>query len=116
MPKELFSCLTALKHVGLTFPAFDNSDGVACKAALWREIVFPIPQVKKPAEELLSTMKMQAARENNKIELWSDPEQYPSIEEAEFAMLHVESDLANELKKSLFVYFCIALHNIFTSS
>lgn len=95
---------------------FDNPDSIACKAALWREIIFPIPRVKNPAEGLLSSMKMQAARENNKIELWSDPEQYPSIEEAEFAMLHVESDLANELKKSKFVYFRIALRNIFASS
>ncbi|GJJ11973.1 hypothetical protein Clacol_006211 [Clathrus columnatus] len=99
MPKELLSFLTALKRVGLTFKEFQNVDDVPCKTALWREIIFPIPKITDPVEELLGAMKMQAARDNNKIGLWMDSEQYPGIEDADFAILHVENDLANELKK-----------------
>lgn len=104
-PKELLSCLTSLKRVGLTFTEFDSADSVACKAALWKEIIFLIPKVKGPSERLLGEIKMQAAKNNNKTELWTDPERYPLIEDAEFAILHVENELADELKKSSFPFF-----------
>lgn len=67
---------------------------------MWNDIVFAMPALKAPMKEILSSINLQRAREDNKVELWTVPERYPSMEDAQLAIMAVESELAEHLKKS----------------
>lgn len=100
MPKELATFVTAMNRVAVTFPTFSQPADVDCSSILWRGIVFALPALKAPLKTILASISIPRARDNNKTELWTDPEKFPSMENAQLAIMAVESDLAEELKKS----------------
>jgi len=89
-----------LQKLSTAFPTFRSPEDVGCTTKLWNSIIYALPAVGEPVRELLDTIKIPKALENNKTELWKDSERYPEIENALFGMLSVESELADELKKS----------------
>ncbi|KAF8522087.1 DNA mismatch repair protein MSH3 [Hysterangium stoloniferum] len=98
-PKELAAFATALNGMGATFQPFDNPADVGCSTSLWTDIISSMPALKAPTSKILSSINLVEARQNNKTNLWADSEKFPAVENALFAILHVESELADELKK-----------------
>jgi DNA mismatch repair protein MSH3 len=92
--------LTAFNRVAATFSSFSDPPDVGCSSTLWTDIIFAMPALKAPMKEILALINLHRAREDNKAELWTDPERFPGMENAQFAIMAVESELAEQLKKS----------------
>ena len=89
-----------MHRVAATFPIFSKPDDVDCSSSLWRTIVFALPALKPPTEAILASINLHRTRDNNKAEMWTDPGKFPSLENAQLSIMAVESDLAEELKRS----------------
>lgn len=89
-----------MNRVAATFPMFSQPAEIDCSSILWRDILFALPALQAPLKDILASINLPRARENNKIELWTDSQKYPAVENAQLAIMAVESDLAEELKKS----------------
>lgn len=89
-----------MDRVAATFPTFSEPSDVDCSSILWKNIVFALPALKTPMQTILAAINLHRARDNNKIELWTNLESFPSMENAQLSIMAVESELAEELKKS----------------
>ncbi|KIJ23127.1 hypothetical protein M422DRAFT_56955, partial [Sphaerobolus stellatus SS14] len=99
-PKELAYFLIALEKISKAFPHFRTVEDVGCSSSLWSNIIFSLPAVGEAVKEIMGVIDVQKAMENNKTELWRDKEKYPEIDLTLDGILAVESELADELKKS----------------
>jgi DNA mismatch repair protein MSH3 len=99
-PKELATFVTAMHRVAATFPNFSAPADVDCSSILWRKTLFVLPALKTPMDTILASINLHRARDNNKTNMWTDPEKFPTLDNVQLSIMAVESDLAEELKRS----------------
>jgi hypothetical protein len=93
-----------MNRVTTTFPIRSEPAQVGCSTILWRDIVFALPALQTPLRNILTFINLPRARDNDKIEMWTDLENFQPMENAQLAIMAAESDLAEELKKSKHPY------------
>ena len=87
------------------------------------DIIYLLPKLKRPMTELMEAVTLKNAAKGNKDTMWTDPERYPTIADANKANILaprlvfnlnlslcqaiqvLESDLFGELKKSKCISF-----------
>lgn len=87
-PKELSVILEAYERIGQTFQPFASAEDVGLASPLLRDIVFSMPRVHEPIQELLGIINVRKASLGEKPELWRDAEQYPAIPRAKEVGMH----------------------------
>ncbi|TFY77098.1 hypothetical protein EWM64_g6915 [Hericium alpestre] len=96
--KELSILLPAFNKAATTFSAVPSPSDVGFKSPLLNEIIFAWPQLREPVQELIGAISLKNASEGNMELLWTDPEKYPEVSNADMGIQAVEIDLDDELK------------------
>ncbi|KAI0071810.1 hypothetical protein K474DRAFT_1668569 [Panus rudis PR-1116 ss-1] len=97
-PPELVTFLTALSKIASAFPLVDNVDAAGFKSPILNGVLYTLPKLRKPVEELLNVVNLQKAREGKKEAMWTDVDKYPDIDAYAMNIQVVESELMDELK------------------
>ncbi|CAE6491489.1 unnamed protein product [Rhizoctonia solani] len=103
-PSELATMLTAWQRIATALDPIPTPQGAGFESDLLNDIAYSLPTLREPLAAIISQIDIPQARDNNKAELWVDSEKYPGIDEAEFGILSVESELEdhlNEIRKTL---------------
>jgi DNA mismatch repair protein MSH3 len=87
--KELASILIALSRVANTFDPIGKVEDAGFSSPLLNDIVFAIPQIRKPVDGFLKDIDLKKAREGDLPNLWRDSEKYPAIEEAQMVRYYL---------------------------
>ncbi|TFK42973.1 muts domain V-domain-containing protein [Crucibulum laeve] len=101
-PKELAVLLTAFRKIANAFECYDVDAPpsiVGFKSEILNEIIYSLPKLKDPIDQLISMVNLKEAEAGNKHTIWTDPQQYPGIDNALAGVQVVKADLQNELKK-----------------
>lgn len=101
-PKELSVLLPAFNKVATTFSGVDNPSDVGFKSHILNDIIATLPRLRDPVQELIGMIVLKKAAEGDKTSMWSDPEKYPALAEADMGIQAVQMDLTDELKSSKF--------------
>jgi hypothetical protein len=128
-PQELAILLPAFDKIGNAFEAVENPSDVGFTSGVLNDIIHSLPKLKESMKELLGTVSLKRAAEGCKDTMWTDPERYPRIADADLvcallpshwiclfiiknthyrcqAIQSVDIELAEELKASkLFLTF-----------
>ncbi|GLB35404.1 putative DNA-binding domain of DNA mismatch repair MUTS family protein [Lyophyllum shimeji] len=97
-PQELAILLPAFHRIAVAFGAVGTPSDVGLKSSLLNEIIFSLPKLKEPISELLAAVSLKHAAEGRKDIMWTDPERYPKIADADMAIQHIEVELEDQLK------------------
>ncbi|KAI0260994.1 DNA mismatch repair protein MSH3 [Gloeopeniophorella convolvens] len=97
-PKELSVLLSAFNRISMAFPRFQSPAAVGFKSPLLNGIVYTLPLLREPIQELIDTIVLKKAAVGNKAGMWSDPERYPEIADADGAAALVAKELDDQLK------------------
>ncbi|KAG1782777.1 muts domain V-domain-containing protein [Suillus placidus] len=92
--QELASLLSAFGTVASAFP--EHSEEFHSK--LLNDIFSSLPKLKAPIKALLAAIDIKKANSGRKDELWTDPEQFPALDEYKLLIETVKSELDEELK------------------
>ncbi|KAJ1310165.1 hypothetical protein OPQ81_006909 [Rhizoctonia solani] len=98
-PSELATMLTAWQRIATALDPIPTSKDAGFKSDLLNDIAYSLPTLREPLAAIMSEINLPEARDNNKAELWVNSEKYPEIEEANFGILSVESELEDHLKE-----------------
>ncbi|KAG6874073.1 hypothetical protein C0995_006930 [Termitomyces sp. Mi166 len=97
-PQELAVLLSAFNKIAQAFDSFASPSDVGFKSSLLNEIIFSLPKLKGPMKELISAVRLDQAAEGKKDTMWTDPERYPEISDADTAIQFVDVELDDQLK------------------
>ncbi|KAG2157395.1 muts domain V-domain-containing protein [Suillus clintonianus] len=92
--QELASLLSAFQIIVRAFP--ERSEEFHSK--LLNDIFSSLPKLKAPIKTLLGAIDIEKATSGRKDELWTDPEQFPALDEYKLLIETVKSELDEELK------------------
>ncbi|KAG1756484.1 muts domain V-domain-containing protein [Suillus paluster] len=92
--QELASILSAFGSVAGAFP--EHSEEFDSK--LLNDIFSSLPEIREPIEALLATINIKKANSGRKDDMWTDPEQFPALDEYKLLIETVKSELDEELK------------------
>ncbi|KAI0031692.1 muts domain V-domain-containing protein [Vararia minispora EC-137] len=95
-PKELAMLLQAFEKVANAFAPEQNLFDI--KSVIITDIIESLPRLREPVREIISAIRMKNAEHGDKVEMWTDPERYPEISDADMASQAVEHELLEELK------------------
>ncbi|OAX39197.1 hypothetical protein K503DRAFT_690106 [Rhizopogon vinicolor AM-OR11-026] len=93
-PQELASFLSAFRSVASAFPEYSEE----FHSTLLNDIFSSLPKLKAPTEALLAAIDVKKATSGKKDEMWTDPEQFPALDEYKMLIETVKSELNEELK------------------
>ncbi|CAE6462457.1 unnamed protein product [Rhizoctonia solani] len=99
-PSELATMLAAWQRISTALDPIPTPKDAGFQSDLLNDIAYSLPTLREPLAAIMSEIDLTQARDNNKDELWFDPEKYPAIDEAKFGILSVESELEDHLKES----------------
>ncbi|KAG6919950.1 hypothetical protein DXG01_013299 [Tephrocybe rancida] len=97
-PKELSVLLPAFNKMAVAFENFTTPSVVGFKSDLLNDIVFSFPKLKEPLKELLSIVDLKQAAKGRKDTMWTDPDRYPDISNADMALQFIDVELNDQLK------------------
>ncbi|KAH6918993.1 DNA mismatch repair protein MSH3 [Coprinopsis sp. MPI-PUGE-AT-0042] len=80
-PEELAILLPAFSKVADAFAHndFQESEDVGCQSQLLNEIIFALPKLKQPVDNLLEQIHLKRAANGDKDHMWADEDKYPDI-------------------------------------
>jgi DNA mismatch repair protein MSH3 len=81
-PAELAVFLKAFNRIATTFSPVTSSDAVGFRSPLLNSIIYYLPTLREAVKGLIGAIHLGKAAENDKIDLWTDPDRFPAIEEA----------------------------------
>ncbi|KAF8631445.1 hypothetical protein AX17_005122 [Amanita inopinata Kibby_2008] len=99
-PRELATILPAFGKVAGAFNQVAHPSDVGLKSQMLNNIIYSLTKLKRPITEILDALSLTQAAEGNKSSIWADPERYPAVADADLAIQHVETELADELTKA----------------
>ncbi|KAG5647140.1 hypothetical protein DXG03_001095 [Asterophora parasitica] len=97
-PQELAILFPAFNKIAVAFEEVGEPSDVGFKSSLLNEIIFSFPKLKNPMKELMEAVSLTRAAEGRMDTMWTDPERYPAIADADVAIQHVEVELDGLLK------------------
>ncbi|KAF8061576.1 DNA mismatch repair protein MSH3 [Lyophyllum atratum] len=97
-PQELAILLPAFNKVAVAFGTVATPPDVGFKSSLLNEIIFSFPKLQEPMKELMSAISLKHSADGKKDAMWTDPERYPDIADADMAIQHVAVELEDQLK------------------
>ncbi|WVR03855.1 hypothetical protein IAU60_000852 [Kwoniella sp. DSM 27419] len=95
-PTELATILVALVRVG---SEFKPDQGSIFRSALLNNVLKTLPRISDVTKAFLQAMNLKAARDNDQANLWTDPDKYPTIQDAKDCISICESELEQHLKE-----------------
>ncbi|KAG6831187.1 hypothetical protein H0H92_012327 [Tricholoma furcatifolium] len=97
-PQELAVLLPAFNKIAIAFEGFATPSEVGFKSDLLNEIIYSIPRLRQPLKELLGAVHLNKAAEGRKDTMWTDPDRFPEISDAEASIMFVDVELEDQLK------------------
>lgn len=88
--QELASFLSAFETVANAFP--EHSEEFDSK--LLNDIFSSLPKLKAPIKALLAAIDIKKANSGRKDELWTDPEQFPALDEYKLVCMFLTLSLS----------------------
>lgn len=82
-PKELSEFLKAFRKIADAFQPVQSPADVGFTSVILNEIIVALPKLRDIVRGLLGDINLAKAAENDMMELWTDPEKYPDIEETQ---------------------------------
>lgn len=82
-PQELAQILPAFNKIAIAFDASESPTHVGFESGLLNRIIFALPNLKAPINELLQVVNLRKAADGHKATMWIDPERYPGIADAD---------------------------------
>ena len=82
-PQELAVLLPAFNKIGVAFDAVESPSYVGFKSSVLNDIIYSLPKLKQPMKVLMEAVSLKAAAEGNKDKMWTDPDRYPKIADAD---------------------------------
>jgi DNA mismatch repair protein MSH3 len=82
-PQEIAILLPAFNKLASAFDTISDPSDVGFKSNVLNDIVFSLPKLKEPLNDLLSVISLKKASEGRKDTMWNDPERYPAIADAD---------------------------------
>jgi hypothetical protein len=76
------SILTALNKIASSFGPFANEDETGLQSQVLKDIVYSLPLIRPVIDTLLGEIVLSKAKENDKVELWTDKTKYSDIADA----------------------------------
>ncbi|KAJ3538219.1 hypothetical protein NM688_g6551 [Phlebia brevispora] len=95
-PQELAVLLTSFSKIGKAFDLVDRPDQAGFRSPILNDVLFTLPKLREPIEELLMAIDTKAAKEGKKEILWTDEDRFPEILGLRVV---TESELVDELRK-----------------
>ncbi|KAJ3015114.1 Mismatch repair protein msh3 [Thoreauomyces humboldtii] len=95
-PSELYNVLFAFEKITMSVPV---NAAARFRGAVLKKIYASLPTMKKAIETFLGMINEEAAKSNDKLELFTDTSQWPEISEHRNAILDVERELQEYLKE-----------------
>ena len=71
--------MTAFSKIGKAFDPVEERDQAGFKSPILNDILFTLPKLRQPMEDILSELYLKAAKEGKMDELWTDQDKYPGI-------------------------------------
>lgn len=80
-PEELAILLPAFGKVADAFAHhdFQESKDVGCQSQLLNEIIFALPKLKQPVDNLIEQIHVKTAAKGDKVNMWVDEDKYPDV-------------------------------------
>ena len=72
-----------MKRAAQAIGQLSPNDDMGPSSKILREIVISLPKVLPIVNKHLGSISVLKAKENNKIGLWTDPQKYPNIRDAQ---------------------------------
>ncbi|EJU05481.1 hypothetical protein DACRYDRAFT_74703 [Dacryopinax primogenitus] len=96
-PRELASLLYAFSRIARAFPPFEQSSSVGFKSHILNDIVYSLPSALETVTQLMQPLDLRKARDDNKVDLWLDPQKFPAIQDTKDCIATVEYELGEHL-------------------
>ncbi|KAJ7632480.1 muts domain V-domain-containing protein [Roridomyces roridus] len=95
-PRELAVLLPAFQKIGDAF-ANQPIEDLGLESRLLKEIISALPPLKGPMSELVNLIDLEQAAEGKKENMWTDPTQYPELEDFHLGIQTSEAEIEQEL-------------------
>lgn len=82
-PQELAVLLPAFKKVATAYQPVETPADVGFNSSILNDTIFSFPKLMEPMKELMGAISMKYAAQGRKDRLWTDPERYPAIADAD---------------------------------
>lgn len=82
-PQELAVLLPAFNKIGVAFNVVESSPDVGFESSVLNDIIYSLPKLKQPMKVLMEAVSLKAAAEGSKDKMWTDPDRYPRIADAD---------------------------------
>jgi DNA mismatch repair protein MSH3 len=82
-PQELAVLLPAFNKIATAFDAVESPPTVGFKSSVLNNIIYALPKLREPMAKLIEAVSLKKAAEGRKDTMWTDPEQYPKIADAD---------------------------------
>ncbi|TFK72184.1 hypothetical protein BDN72DRAFT_836577 [Pluteus cervinus] len=97
-PEELAVLLPSFNKIANTFETMEKPSDFGFQCSLLNEILFTLPNLRGPIKKLLGAISVKEAAEGRKESIWTDPDRYPGIRDADLAIQLIAFELEEELK------------------
>ncbi|KAI5124483.1 hypothetical protein M0805_003010 [Coniferiporia weirii] len=97
-PRELAKLLKAFSRVADTFDHFELPENVGFPTPVLNDIIFVLPKLRSSVKQIVFSINLKKAENDQRDELWNNPDKYPIVDDTKMAILAVESELADHLK------------------
>ncbi|KAJ8700304.1 Mismatch repair protein msh3 [Pleurotus ostreatus] len=97
-PRELALLLRAFQKIGDAFVAVDTPSQVGFKSDILNDIIFALPKIKQPIKDTMSQIILKKAEEGKRVEMWTDIEKFPELNDLTLGLDLNEVDILDELK------------------
>ncbi|TCD65621.1 Mismatch repair protein msh3 [Steccherinum ochraceum] len=98
-PQELAVLLPAFNKIATAFDRANSPAEVGFQSSILNDVIYSLPKLKGPIQDLLRVFSLKAASEGKKESLWTDPDKYPELDGIMASIEVIESELVDELKK-----------------
>ena len=91
-PQELANLLPAFNKIANAFDAVESPLDVGFKSGVLNDIIYSLPKLKEPMKELIGAVSLKEAAKGSKDTMWTDPERFPSIADADLVSSQPQSN------------------------
>lgn len=73
--------MKAFRKVSSAFDTFQSPHDVGLTSPILNDIIYSLPMIKDTINEISSSINLSEAEDDNRSELWNDPDKYPAVDD-----------------------------------
>ncbi|KAJ7063163.1 muts domain V-domain-containing protein [Mycena amicta] len=98
-PAELVLLLQTFHKIGAAFPPSETAPDVGFKSPVLNSVVFALPPLQKPMQDLLDELNIKEAQNGRKDRMWKNTDKFPQLETQAMVLGAVEAEIEQELPR-----------------